>query len=79
MTSSPGSRARAIYARLGLVRRSKGACAPRQHKSTPRDPYLRGAGTLPREAWLPSAGALAEVPVIWREWVALVWYRIRYF
>ena len=35
--------------------------------------------TLPREAWLPSAGALAEVPVIWREWVALVWYRIRYF
>ncbi|TMW12189.1 YdcF family protein [Alloalcanivorax gelatiniphagus] len=35
--------------------------------------------TLPRDAWLPSAGALAEVPVIWREWVALVWYRVRYF
>ena len=35
--------------------------------------------TLPEAAWVPSAGALAEVPVIWREWVALVWYRLRYF
>ena len=35
--------------------------------------------TLPRAGWLPSAGALAEVPVIWREWVALIWYRIHYF
>ena len=35
--------------------------------------------TLPEAAWLPSAGALAEVPVIWREWAALIWYRLRYF
>ncbi len=35
--------------------------------------------TLPEAAWVPSAGALAEVPVIWREWAALIWYRLRYF
>lgn len=33
---------------------------------------------LPEPAWLPSAGALAQVPMIWREWVALIWYRVKY-
>ena len=35
--------------------------------------------SLPKPAWAPSAGALSQVPVIWREWVALIWYYLRYF
>jgi len=33
---------------------------------------------LPTQAWLPSAGALSMVPEIWYEWLALVWYHVRY-
>ncbi|MEE3319738.1 MAG: YdcF family protein [Pseudomonadota bacterium] len=33
---------------------------------------------LPKQAWRPSAGALSMVPEIWYEWVALVWYHLRY-
>lgn len=33
---------------------------------------------LPRHAWRPSAGALTMVPEIWYEWLALVWYHLRY-
>lgn len=35
--------------------------------------------SLPKPAWAPSAGALSQVPVIWREWAALIWYHLRYF
>jgi uncharacterized SAM-binding protein YcdF (DUF218 family) len=35
--------------------------------------------SLPKPAWAPSAGALSQVPVIWREWAALIWYYLRYF
>lgn len=34
---------------------------------------------LPEKAWLPSAGALFLVPEIWYEWLALLWYQLRYF
>ncbi|MCK0153255.1 YdcF family protein [Alcanivorax sp. S6407] len=33
---------------------------------------------LPKQAWRPSAGALTMVPEIWYEWLALVWYHLRY-
>lgn len=33
---------------------------------------------LPKQAWRPSAGALSMVPEIWYEWLALVWYHLRY-
>ncbi|MCG8394820.1 MAG: YdcF family protein [Pseudomonadales bacterium] len=33
---------------------------------------------LPRQEWVPSAGALSLVPEIWYEWLALVWYHLRY-
>lgn len=33
---------------------------------------------LPAPAWLPSAAALAQVPLIWREWAALLWYHLKY-
>jgi uncharacterized SAM-binding protein YcdF (DUF218 family) len=32
---------------------------------------------LPTPAWMPSAGALALLPEIWYEWLALLWYEIR--
>lgn len=35
--------------------------------------------SLPKPAWAPSAGALSQLPVIWREWAALIWYYLRYF
>ena len=35
--------------------------------------------SLPKPAWAPSAGALSQLPVIWREWAALIWYHLRYF
>jgi len=35
--------------------------------------------SLPKPAWAPSAGALSQLPVIWREWAALAWYAVRYF
>lgn len=34
--------------------------------------------SIPDPAWLPSAAALSQVPVIWREWLALLWYHVRY-
>ncbi|EKF75766.1 hypothetical protein A11A3_02817 [Alcanivorax hongdengensis A-11-3] len=37
------------------------------------------ARRLPRQAWVPSAGALSMVPEIWYEWLALAWYQLRYF
>ena len=33
---------------------------------------------LPKQEWVPSAGALSMVPEIWYEWLALVWYHVRY-
>ena len=33
---------------------------------------------LPKQEWVPSAGALSMVPEIWYEWLALVWYHLRY-
>lgn len=33
---------------------------------------------LPRPYWLPSAGALALLPEIWYEWLALLWYQLRH-
>lgn len=33
---------------------------------------------LPKQAWRPSAGALSLLPEIWYEWLALVWYHLRY-
>ena|GEM_PF-271416 len=33
---------------------------------------------LPRQEWLPSAGAISMVPEIWYEWLALVWYHARF-
>ncbi|AFT69373.1 hypothetical protein B5T_01089 [Alloalcanivorax dieselolei B5] len=34
--------------------------------------------SLPRRPWMPSAGALSQMPVIWREWLALIWYHCKY-
>lgn len=36
------------------------------------------AESMPTPAWLPSAGVLAQVPMIWREWLALLWYHVKY-
>lgn len=36
------------------------------------------ATLLPRRPWMPSAGALSQMPVIWREWLALIWYHCKY-
>ena len=33
---------------------------------------------LPSPEWAPSSAALAVLPAIWYEWVALVWYQLRY-
>ncbi|WP_232802440.1 YdcF family protein [Alloalcanivorax mobilis] len=33
---------------------------------------------IPDPAWLPSAAALSQVPLIWREWLALLWYHVKY-
>ncbi|PKM21831.1 MAG: YdcF family protein [Gammaproteobacteria bacterium HGW-Gammaproteobacteria-14] len=32
---------------------------------------------LPAPAWMPSAGALALLPEIWYEWLALIWYHLK--
>ena len=37
------------------------------------------ARRLPAQAWIPSAAALALLPEIWYEWLALAWYQLRYF
>lgn len=34
--------------------------------------------SLPRRPWMPSAGALSQMPLIWREWLALIWYHCKY-
>ena len=35
--------------------------------------------TLPTPDWMPSAGALAVIPDLYYEWVALIWYHLRHF
>lgn len=39
----------------------------------------RATSALPSPAWMPSAEALALVPEIYYEWLALLVYRLRYF
>lgn len=34
---------------------------------------------LPAPAWVPSTGALVMLPELWFEWLALLWYELRYF
>lgn len=36
------------------------------------------ASRLPSPEWMPSAGALAMLPEIYYEWLAIVWYYVRY-
>lgn len=33
---------------------------------------------LPRANWVPTAAALALIPEIWYEWLALIWYALRW-
>src|SRR5690606_12462524 len=33
--------------------------------------------SMPAPVWMPSAGALALLPEIWYEWLALAWYWLR--
>ncbi|MBZ2188647.1 YdcF family protein [Alcanivorax sp. JB21] len=36
------------------------------------------ASRMPSPEWMPSAGALSVIPEIYYEWVALIWYHLRY-
>lgn len=33
---------------------------------------------MPERGWMPSAAALAHLPEIWYEWLALFWYHLRH-
>jgi hypothetical protein len=33
---------------------------------------------LPVSGWVPTAAALALIPEIWYEWLALLWYGVRW-
>ena len=67
--SAPVCPQSATFVRATMLRTSANALWSR---------LVPAASRLPSPEWMPSAGALAMLPEIYYEWLAILWYYARY-